>query len=99
MCLPFTDKTLSDKFLEIYKFTFAFKSLENLCVFRTIETNILFIPYILHLTAIFKIFCNKTSVPAVLFNKSFIPSCQTDPLQVLVEYRTRDYLKWHHKNI
>ena len=60
--------------LEISKFNFAIKSLETSCVVRTLETNILLMPCILHLAAIFKIFCNKTSVPDVLFNKSFIPT-------------------------
>ena len=102
--------------LEISKFNCPIRSLKTLWVFRTLETNILLIPCILHLALIFKIFCNKTSIPAVLFNKSFIPTwvitvsnwpspsvgsllCQIYPLQVLVQYRTRDHLKWHQENI
>ena len=101
--------------LEISEFNCAIRSLETLWVFRTLETNILLIPCILHLALIFKIFCNKTSIPAVLF-KSFLPTwviavsnwpspsvgsllCQIDPFQVLVRYRTRDHLKWHQENI
>ena len=60
--------------LEISKLNFPIKSLETLCVFRTLEANILLITCILHLAAIFKIFCNKTSIPAVLYDKSFIPT-------------------------
>ena len=60
--------------LEISKFNFAIKPLETLCAFRTLETNILLITCILHLAAIIKIFCNKTSIPALLYNKSFIPT-------------------------
>ena len=59
--------------LEISKFNFPVKSLENLSVFRTFETNILLKPGILHVAAIFNIFCSKTCVPVVLLNESFIP--------------------------
>ena len=60
--------------LAISKFNIATILLDTLYVFRTPETKIFLMPCILHLTAFFKIFCNKTSVPDVLFNKSFIPT-------------------------
>ena len=53
--------------LEISKFNFVIESPEILSEFRTLERNILLIPCILHLATIFKIFCNKTFVPVVLF--------------------------------
>ena len=47
----------------------------------------------------------QSSLPVVLLIKSFIPTwillCQFqfDFLQVLVQHRTRDHLKWHQENI
>ena len=87
---------------KISKFNFAIKSLETLCVFRTLGTNILLIPCTLHLAAIFKIFSNKICVPEVLFNRSFIPTWIIAVLNwpsPSVQYRTRDHLKWPQENI
>ena len=79
-------KLLLLQMLAISKFNFETTSLESLCICRTLETKLWLIPCVLHLAAMFRVFCIKPSVSVVLFNKSFIPTLlsQSELLQVLV---------------
>ena len=95
-------KLLLLQMLAISKFNFETISFETLCVFRTLEAKILLVLCILHLAAVFKILCNTTYLWCCLIIHLFLRElllCQIDLLQMLVQYKTRDHLKWHQENI